>query len=44
MEGRPEVGCSGLRAALASRRCSEVGESDPDFVDKRKWGANSSFI
>lgn len=29
MEGRPEVGCSGLRAALVSRRWSGVGETDP---------------
>lgn len=43
MEGRPEVGCSGLRAALASRRQSEVEESDPDFLDERKWDTNSFF-
>lgn len=36
MEGRPEVGCSGLSAALAARRWSEVEESVPDFLDKRK--------
>lgn len=36
MEGRSEVDCSGLRAAVASRRWSEVEESDPDFLDKRK--------
>lgn len=32
---RPKGGCSGLRDALASRRWSRIGESDPD---KRKVG------
>lgn len=35
MGARPKGGCSGLRDALASRRWSGIGESDPD---KRKVG------
>lgn len=41
MGARPTGGCSGLRDALASRRWSGIGESDPD---KRKVGDKVLFL
>lgn len=39
--GMPKGGCSGLRAALASKRWSGLGQSDPD---RRELGHKVLFL